>query len=41
MQKRLGLILLALLYLAACSNASQSPLGVPGQPTLVFIYTEN
>ena len=39
-----SLWLLIVLLLAACSssgnNTSITTLGVPGQPTLVFVYTE-
>ena len=41
MHKTLGLILLALLFSAACNHTGQTSLGIPGQPTLVYIYTEN
>lgn len=41
MRKRFCLMLLVLLFLTACNQAGQTTLGVSGQPTLVYIYTEN
>ncbi len=42
---RRPLLLLAILItllLAACSGGTETPaLGQPGQPTFVFVYTEN
>jgi hypothetical protein len=35
-----GLLLLAA-TLSACGGSQLPPLGQPGQPTLVFIYTDN
>ncbi|MDQ7026504.1 MAG: hypothetical protein Q9P01_18710 [Anaerolineae bacterium] len=41
MLKRLSLLILALLSLAACSSSqTQLPLA-EGKPTLIFFYTEN